>query len=107
MAGWQPSWRVLVAFNNNVLDDPANIVSIQNPSGALGANNIWTEISLDVRDNVDTNRGRQHEIDRVQPGTMTLTLDNRTGKYDPWSATSPYAGKVLPGHPVQLRTTIP
>jgi hypothetical protein len=102
---WQPTWQVLVAFNNNAQDDPANITTVASPPGALGAANVWTDITADVRDAVDTNRGRQHETDRVQAGTLALTLDNRAGKYDPWSTTSPYAGKVLPGKPLRLQAT--
>jgi hypothetical protein len=103
---WQPTWQLLVAFNNLAQDDPTAISTVASPPGTLGAHNVWTDISGDVRTQGDTNRGRQHEIDQVQTGGMTVTLDNRLGKYDPWSASSPYAGKVLPGRPVRLQATI-
>ena len=107
MAGWQPAWRILVAFNNAVFDDPALITSTASPPGTLGAINVWTDITADVRDAVDTNRGRQHETDRFQTGTLAFTLDNRLGRYDPWNTASPYTGKVIPGKPVRLQATDP
>jgi hypothetical protein len=103
---WQPVWQLLVGFNNTAQSDPILFSTIASPPGTLGAVNVWTDITADIRDNLDTNRGRQHEIDRVQSGTMSVTLDNRSGKYDPWSVTSPYAGKILPGRPVRLQATI-
>ena len=107
MAGWQPAWRVLVAFNNGVFDDPALITTIASPPGTLGGANVWTDVTADVRDAVDTNRGRQHEIDRFQTGTLALTLDNRSGRYDPWNTSSPYTGRIAPGKPVRLQATDP
>ena len=107
MAGWQPAWRILVAFNNAVFDDPALITSTASPAGTLGAVNVWTDITADVRDAVDTNRGRQHETDRFQTGTLAFTLDNRLGRYDPWNTASPYTGKVIPGKPVRLQAVDP
>ena len=107
MAGWQPAWQILVAFNNAVFDDPALISTVATPPGTLGGHNVWTDITADVRDGVDTNRGKQHELDEYQTGTLALTLDNRAGRYDPWNTAGPYAGLVIPGKPVQLRATDP
>ena len=102
---WQPAWQLLVAFNNAAQDNPTAITTVASPPGTLGAVNVWTDITADVRTNVDTNRGKQHELDHVQTGTLSLTLDNRAGNYDPWATSGPYAGLVLPGKPVRLQAT--
>ena len=100
---WQPTWQLLIAFNNNAQDDPALITSIASPPGTLGAVNVWTDVTADWCTQGDTNRGKSHEIDRTQTGTLTFTLDNRAGKYSSWNTSSPYTGKIIPGRPVQLR----
>lgn len=50
----------------------------------------WTALpTTDVR-SVSIRRGRTREDQAVQPGDLTITLDNRTGKYDPDNASSTY-----------------
>ena len=50
----------------------------------------WTAIpSADVR-SVSIRRGRTREDQAVQPGVLTLTLDNFSGVYDPDNSTSVY-----------------
>jgi len=40
---------------------------------------------------------------RVQPGTMTITLDNYDQRYDPYNEDSPLYGYLLPGKSFRLR----
>lgn len=50
----------------------------------------WTALpTSDVR-SVSIRRGRTREDQAVQPGTLTLTLDNRSGTYDPDNSASSY-----------------
>lgn len=39
---------------------------------------------------------------RVQPGRMTITLENYDGRYDPYNTDSPLYGYILPGKPFKL-----
>lgn len=101
---WWPNWQVLVAFNNGPLDDLTQITTVASPAGSLGAHNVWTDITQWALA-AGTARGRQHEIDRFQAGTMQIDLWNQDGRFDNWSTTSPYAGLVLPGCPIRLQAT--
>ena len=46
--------------------------------------------ATDIR-NIAIRRGRTREDQAFQPGTMTLTLDNRSGNYDPESLNATYS----------------
>jgi hypothetical protein len=48
---------------------------------------VLVDVTLDVKD-VRTRFGKQHELDRHETGTCTITLDNRTGLYTPWAGTA-------------------
>jgi hypothetical protein len=58
----------------------------------------WTDISAYVRlaDGIHVTRGRTSEFSDVQPGTMSLTLDNRARLFDPSYAAGTYFGQLLP-----------
>lgn len=47
----------------------------------------WYETNAYVRD-FTTKMGRQHELDRVEAGTLQLSLDNRDGRWYPWNTNS-------------------
>jgi hypothetical protein len=56
--------------------------------GTSGTN--WQAIpTTDIR-SISIRRGRTREDQNNQPGALTLTLDNRSGNYDPDNASSPY-----------------
>lgn len=46
--------------------------------------------------------GRQYELDAVESGTMSLSLDNLDGAFDPDNAASPFTGYVLPYRRIRL-----
>ena len=101
-----PAVQVLVGFNNGQYDDPATITSIASPAGTLGGHNVWTDISAFVPD-IETGRGRQHELGQFEAGTLTLTgVNNSDGRFNPWNTSSPYAGKIVPMVPVQVRAVV-
>lgn len=96
-----PVVQYLVAFNNGPLDDPALITSVASP-GALGAVNVWTDITGFVAGH-QLDRGRQHELDQFEAGTCTLDLDNADGRFNPWNADGPYYGLLKPRKLLQVR----
>ena len=56
--------------------------------GSFGT--TWTTIPASTVRGISIRRGRTREDQSVQPGTCTLTLDNRSGNYDPDNPASPY-----------------
>lgn len=64
----------------------------------------WTDISTDVRlaDGIATSRGRSDEFEQVNPGRLTLTLDNTAGAYT-FGSSNP---NVLPGKRIRLLVSL-
>ena len=55
----------------------------------------WVDVSSYVR-SFDVDRGRQRELDTIDPGEATFVLDNRDRRFDPDNAAGPYYPNVLP-----------
>lgn len=72
------------------------------PTTNPGAVPAWVDISSLTRA-VSTQTGRQDETGSVQGGTMTLTLDNRTGAFDPLYSSGINFGNVKPIRQVRVR----
>jgi hypothetical protein len=54
--------------------------------------NNWRNVARYVR-SIKTTQGRQHELDRIEAGTMDIDLDGRDGTFNPWNTSSfLYAG---------------
>lgn len=51
-------------------------------------------------------RGRNSELDTVEPGTGYVRLDNRDGRFDPLNASGPYYPNVVPMRRMRIRTLI-
>jgi hypothetical protein len=73
-------------------------------NGFSGANEASRMVACSV------SRGRNYLLNRdgngfqrVQPGRMSVTLDNRDGRYDPYNTTSPIYPYVIPGKRFRLR----
>lgn len=68
----------------------------------------WTDISAYVR-SIDTDRPSSDETGRYSPGTMTVVLDNRDGRFTPANTSGPYTSggvtQVLPEIGVRLKAT--
>jgi hypothetical protein len=66
----------------------------------------WYAASTSVR-NVQTFRGRTHDLDQFGPGTATIVLDNRSRLYDPAATTADVAATFgphcIPGTPVKIQ----
>jgi len=69
---------------------------------------VHTDISDYVR-SCDTNRPTSDETGRYSPGSATIVLDNRTGRFTPANLSGPYVSggvtRVLPEITVRLRAT--
>ncbi|MEU5721569.1 hypothetical protein ABZ783_07080 [Micromonospora sp. NPDC047738] len=61
----------------------------------------WQPAPAYVRDPATTTRGRGEESGGVTPSTLSGTLDNRTGAYNPRNASSPLYGLVGRNTPIR------
>lgn len=68
---------------------------------------VWTDITPDVftRSPITIGRGRSAEAGAADPGSCSLTLDNKDGKYSPRNPTSPLYGLI--GRNTRLRVSVP
>lgn len=80
---------------------PTLTLRIAFASDPMDAVPAWTTITGDVR-RIRTRRGRQHELDRMEAGTMELELKNFHGNYWPLNAASIHSPNVLPGKRINL-----
>lgn len=74
---------VFVATNAPMIEVSLDLDNPTNPERS------WTDITPWVRAIQITRGGRNHELQRSESGTMTLTLDNRDGRFDPDNANTP------------------
>lgn len=81
-----------------------NVVTIE-----LYYSGIWNDITQYVyhRDAspITITRGRQNEGQRCDPGKMTLTLNNRDGRFSPRNPNSPLFGLVGRNTPIRVKVT--
>lgn len=87
-----PTLAVQINFNNTGLFT-LGLSTLSATTGdvlaAAGTDN-WTSFPItDVRD-ISIRRGRTRENQAMQPGTLTFTLDNWSGNYDPDNTSSTY-----------------
>lgn len=67
----------------------------------------WTNITADVRisSGITIEAGRGDEAQRVDPGKITLTLDDRDGDYNPRNPYGAWYGTLAKNTPMQVRIT--
>ncbi|MDH6123449.1 hypothetical protein [Kitasatospora sp. GP82] len=94
--GLLPSWpRISFALAFNV-------------GGPQSGTPYWTDLTARLRDTwTATQGGRQYELDAVQAGTATFTLDNTDGMFDSTNAAGPYYGAIRPFRRARLTATWP
>ena len=70
----------------------------------LQLDGVWTDISGDVyeRDTMGVDHGRRNFGSRTDPGNLTLTLNNRNGKYSTRNPESEYWGLLGPNTGVRV-----
>ena len=81
-----PTLTVQVAFTT----DPYDVVP------------TWSEIQRDVR-RITIQRGRSHELNRIEAGVATIELDNMQGNYWPKNVAGLYTPNVKPGKRINIR----
>lgn len=93
-----PAVTIEVAFTNNPLD------------GSL----TWTDVTEWHTGFTCSNPlGRQHQLDRVQPTSYTVTFTNNDGRFTPTNTSSPYYHSpstgtgMVPGKPMRILSTWP
>ncbi len=62
----------------------------------------WTDVTAYVK-RLSTRRGRRHELDRVDTGTLTATLLNTDRRFDPSYTSGPYYPNVKPMRRIRAR----
>lgn len=67
----------------------------------------WTDVTSYVytRDPLTISRGRSDEASQVDPSRLTMTLDNRTGRFSPRNPLGAYYGLIGRNTPVRVSTT--
>jgi hypothetical protein len=68
---------------------------------------VYTDITLRCLQSWTVQRGRQYELDQMQPGTLATTLNNRDGAFNPVSSASPFAPGVLPERSIKVQAQWP
>jgi hypothetical protein len=76
-------------------------LSLANPGITSPA---WQDIT-DYVTTLTTKRGRQYELDQIQAGTCTLTLDNNDRRFDPSYTLGPYYGGLRPMNRIRVSAT--
>jgi hypothetical protein len=76
-------------------------VEIAFASDPGGGNPVYQDVSSRVLA-CSVKRGRQYELDTIQPSTLALRLDNGDRALDPTYTASPYYPNVLPMRPVRV-----
>jgi hypothetical protein len=64
----------------------------------------WTDVTPYVRE-WHVNRGRNHELDRVEAGRARVTFGNRDGRFDWNNASGPYYPNVTTGKRLRISAT--
>lgn len=76
-------------------------------SPPIGEFPTWVDITDRIlyRTPIRWRRGRDHALDEITAGTLTLELDNTDRAFDPSYTAGPYYGDLGPNRLVQLRAT--
>lgn len=79
-----------------------------NVGGTQSSPPQWTDLTSRLRGSWSAQlAGRQYELDQIQSGQLTVTLENLDGALDPTNTASPYSPNVLPMRPCRLTATWP
>lgn len=78
-----------VAFTTGPLDTPS-----------------WTDVSAFLDRSWTSFRGKESEEDEMQPGFLTVHLDNSARTFDPEHSAGPYFGNLKPMKKIRLRVAV-
>lgn len=79
---------------------PIAKVEIAFDDGPYVVSPTWTDVTAYVR-SMSTDRGRSDDWSTFY-GSATVTLDNRTRRFDPFYTSGPYYGKLLPRRQIRI-----
>src|SRR3954468_21467544 len=67
-------------------------------------NGVWTDVTARtyLRDRITITRGRQDQGARVDPGSCTITFNNKDGRFSPRNPVGPYYGLIGRNTPVRV-----
>lgn len=82
---------------------PTLAVEIAFTTGALEAP-VWVDVTGDVRE-WNVSRGRNRELERMQPGRATVTFGNLSRQYDSTNVSGPWFGNLRPMRRLRIRET--
>lgn len=82
----------MIELNSGTL--PAIQVDVDFVNDPTSGVRTWTDITRFVRSVSYTRDGRTDELGRTEPGTLTMQLDNRTGRFDQTNAAGAYYPNV-------------
>lgn len=86
---------------NNTSLYPTITVEVEFDTDPTSAPVTWTDITAYVR-TIQTRRGRQHDLARIEAGTCTLTLSNSDRRFDPTYTAGPYYPNVKPMRRIRI-----
>jgi len=87
--------------------DPELSVEIGFNANPLDTSITWTDIVDDLQQ-LNLRRGRQFELNRFEAGTLTATINNQDGKYDPeYGYGVPYTNNIQPLKHIRVTTIDP
>jgi hypothetical protein len=89
MAGNYPTLSIEVSWTTGPLDTP-----------------VWSALPASDVLAYRSDTGKQEALDKVQPGVLTLLLDNSARQYDPTYAAGPNYGHLLPGKRIRVMATL-
>jgi hypothetical protein len=71
------------------------------------ADRVWTDVSayVEAEDSITITRGRSDELSEVQPSQLSVTFDNRDGRFTPGNTAGAYYPNVKIGRPIRVRAT--
>lgn len=81
--------------------EPNYLVFIAPGADANDPTPDWVDVSADLKA-LEYGRGSPSDLDRNNPGTATITLDNYAGTYDNENSGSAYAGDLVPNMRVRI-----
>lgn len=88
------TYTVEIAFNANW----------KTPSGSR----VWTDVSdyVELHEGISIEVGRSDELSTADANTLTLTLDNKDGRFTWGNAASPYFPNIKLGKPIRVTATL-
>jgi len=83
---------------------PTPIVEIAFTDGPYVVSPTWTDVTSYVREMM-IDRGISDDWTLVADGLAVVTLSNRDRRFDPFNASGPYYGNLLPRRQIRIRAT--